>query len=118
MQEGDWVRLTSRRGALEVPVIITERVAGNILFIPIHHGKPGVNGLTGDHHDPDVQTPAYKEIAIRLEKLARPPHASPLPSHNFRHGHRTPRDHLPVEDKWRQPGYTLPPEHTAHPEKF
>lgn len=118
LQEGDWVRLTSRRGALEVPVIITERVAGNILFIPIHHGKPGVNGLTGDHHDPDVQTPAYKEIAIRLEKLARPPHASPLPSHNFRHGHRTPRDHLPVEDKWRQPGYTLPPEHTAYPEKF
>jgi formate dehydrogenase major subunit len=118
LQEGDWVKLTSRRGSLEVPVVITERMAGNVLFIPIHHGKTGVNGLTGEHHDPDVRTPAYKEIAINLQKLDRPPQVAPLPPHNFRYGQRTPLDHLPVEDKWQQAGYTLPPEHTEHPEKF
>nr|WVJ85645.1 molybdopterin dinucleotide binding domain-containing protein [Xanthomonas campestris pv. campestris] len=60
LQEGDWVKLGSRRGSLEVPVVITDRVAGNTLFLPIHQGKPGINLLTGEHHDPDVNTPAYK----------------------------------------------------------
>ncbi|WP_428943700.1 formate dehydrogenase subunit alpha [Pantoea sp. FN060301] len=118
LHEGDWVALTSRRGTLEVPVLVTERAQGNVLFIPIHHGKPGVNGLTGDHHDPDVNTPAYKEIAISMKKLDRSLKRSPLPRHNFRNGSRTPLMHLPVEEKWQQEGYTLPPEHTDHPEKF
>lgn len=68
---GDWVQLTSRRGALEVPVVVTDRVANGTLFISIHQGKPGINLLTGEHHDPDVNTPAYKEIAIRLEAFTR-----------------------------------------------
>ncbi|MGQ3902365.1 formate dehydrogenase subunit alpha [Mixta calida] len=118
LSPGDWVSIASRRGELQVPVVITERVAGNQLFIPIHHGKPGVNGLTGEHHDPDVNTPAYKEIAVRLQKLARPPQTDALPPQNFRYGKRTPLAHLPIEEKWRQEGYTLPPEHTQHPEKF
>ncbi|ORM72745.1 formate dehydrogenase subunit alpha [Pantoea wallisii] len=117
LAEGDWVMLRSRRGELQVPVVITERVAGNVLFIPIHHGKPGVNGLTGDHHDPDVNTPAYKEIAVSMQKLARAPQPHPIPLHNFRHGQRTPLDHLPVEQKWQQPDYREPPEHVNHPEK-
>jgi formate dehydrogenase major subunit len=118
LKEGDWVSLTSRRGSLEVPVLITDRVQGNVLFIPIHHGKPGINGLTGEHHDPDVNTPAYKEIAISLRKLGRSLNRSPLPRENFRYGDRTPLLHLPIEEKWQQDGYTLPPEHTEHPEKF
>jgi len=118
LSEGDWVSLTSRRGSLEVPVLITDRVQGNVLFIPIHHGKPGVNGLTGEHHDPDVNTPAYKEIAISLRKLDHSMNRSPLPRENFRYGDRTPLVHLPIEEKWQQEGYTLPPEHTEHPEKF
>lgn len=118
LQEGDWVRLTSRRGSLDVPVLITDRVAGNVLFIPIHHGKPGVNGLTGEHHDPDVNTPAYKEIAVTMTKLERTPQPDPLPRENFRYGQRTPINQVPAEDKWRQDGYRLPPEHVEHPEKF
>ncbi|WP_338563578.1 formate dehydrogenase subunit alpha [Erwinia sp. E_sp_B01_3] len=118
LHEGDWVSLTSRRGTVEVPVVVTERMAGNILFMPIHHGKPGINLLTGDHHDPDVNTPAYKEIAVFMKKLNRSLKRSPLPRDNFRYGKRTPLTHLPIEDKWQQEGYTLPPEHTDHPEKF
>ena len=118
LQEGEWVALTSRRGTLEVPVVVTDRVAGNVLFIPIHHGKPGVNGLTGEHHDPDVNTPAYKELAVSMTKLTRTPQPNPIPRHNFRHGQRTPLDHLPIEQKWQQEGYVEPPEHVEHPEKF
>ena len=116
--EGDWVKLTSRRGSLEVPVVVTDRVAGGTLFISIHQGKPGINLLTGEHHDPDVNTPAYKEIAIRLEKLSREPHPSPLPRHNFRYGNRTPIPHVQVEEKWQRDDYRLPPEQAPHPEKF
>ena len=118
LAEGDWVRLTSRRGFLEVPVVVTDRVAGETLFISIHQGKPGINQLTGEHHDPDVNTPAYKEIAIRLEKLTREPHPSPLPPHNFRYGKRTPIAHVQVEEKWQREDYRLPPEQEPHPEKF
>lgn len=114
---GEWVELESRRGTLQVPVVVTERVAGNGLFIPIHHGRSGVNSLTGDHHDPDVNTPAYKEIAVKMRKWAHAPQLNPLPQHNFRHGQRTPLDHLPIEQKWQQPEYRLPPEHVTTPEK-
>ncbi|MEG3135909.1 formate dehydrogenase subunit alpha [Rouxiella sp. T17] len=118
LNEGDWVTLTSRRGSVEVPVVITDRVAGKVLFIPIHYGENGVNPLTGDHHDPDVNTPAYKELAVKMRKSGQENKGSPLPAHNFRYGKRTPLSHVPVEDKWQQEGYTLPPEHTQHPEKF
>lgn len=97
LNEGEWVRITSRRGSLDVPVVITERVAGNVLFMPIHHGKDGVNALTGEHHDPDVNTPAYKEIAVNMKRVDRQSQPNPVPLHNFRHGSRTPLDHLPIE---------------------
>ncbi|WP_337021742.1 formate dehydrogenase subunit alpha [Pantoea anthophila] len=118
LTEGEWVRITSRRGSVDVPVVITERVAGHILFMPIHHGKDGVNALTGEHHDPDVNTPAYKEIAVNMKRIDRRPQPDPMPLHNFRHGSRTPLDHLPIEQKWQQAGYREPPEHVEKPEKF
>jgi len=118
LTEGAWVKLISRRGELEVPVVITDRVQGNVLFISIHQGKEGINKLTGEHHDPQVNTPAYKEVAIRLEALDRAPFPDPLPKHNFRHGKRTPIDKVPVEQKWQRDDYRLPPAHEPHPEKF
>ncbi|MFC3277066.1 formate dehydrogenase subunit alpha [Xanthomonas fragariae] len=81
LQEGAWVKLSARRGAVEVPVVITDRVVGKTVFLPIHQGKPGVNLLTGEHHDADVDTPAYKEVAVRMEVLGRQG-KPPLPAHN------------------------------------
>ncbi len=88
--------------------MVTDRVQGHVLFISIHQGKDGVNALTGEHHDPAVNTPAYKEVAVRLEPVDRPPFADPLPKHNFRHGKRTPIDKVPVEDKWQRSDYVEP----------
>lgn len=118
LQEGDWVKLISRRGEVDVPVVVTDRVQGKVLFISIHQGKDGINQLTGEHHDPLVNTPAYKELAVRLETLDRPPLPDPLPKHNFRHGKRTPIDKVPVEEKWRREDYREPPATEPHPEKF
>lgn len=118
IQDGTWVRLSSRRASLEVPALITDRVHGNVLFMSIHQGKPGLNLLTGEHHDPDVNTPAFKETAVRLDVLPYPRHEPPLPKHNFRYGHRTPVDGVPVEVKWAQKDYVLPPEQQSNPEKL
>ena len=117
LQEGAWVKLSGRRGAVEVPVVITDRVVGKTVFLPIHQGKPGVNLLTGEHHDADVDTPAYKEVAVRMEVLGRQG-KPPLPAHNFRHGHRTPNAGVPVEQKWACDDYVLPPARAPHPERF
>ncbi|PLR52136.1 formate dehydrogenase subunit alpha [Chimaeribacter arupi] len=115
---GQWLKVTSRRDSLEVPALVTDRVQGNSLFLPIHQGKDGVNKLTGEHHDPDVNTPAYKEVAVQLEVLARPAASVPLPDHNFRYGHRTPLSHVPVEQKWAQDDYVAIPLKSPNPERF
>ena len=47
LEDGSWVRVSSRRGSLEVKVCVTDRVSGHTLFMPIHQGKPGLNLLTG-----------------------------------------------------------------------
>ncbi|WP_110649887.1 formate dehydrogenase subunit alpha [Salinicola peritrichatus] len=117
LEDGSWVRVSSRRGSLEVKVCVTDRVQGYTAFMPIHQGKPGLNLLTGEHHDPDVDTPAYKETAVKIEPLAREKGEPPLPHNNFRYGSRTPIDGVPVEVKWMQKDYRQPPEHQSHPER-
>ncbi|MCE8018301.1 formate dehydrogenase subunit alpha [Halomonas sp. MCCC 1A17488] len=114
IEEGTWVRITSRRDSIEFPAVITDRVAGKTLFMPIHFGKPGVNALTGEHNDPDVQTPAYKETAVKLEVLDKRGDP-PLPAHNYRHGRPTPTTGVEVEVKWARGDYTLPPARQSNP---
>ncbi|MCE8020662.1 formate dehydrogenase subunit alpha [Halomonas sp. MCCC 1A11036] len=117
IEEGTWVRVSSRRDSLEFPAVITDRVRGKTLFMPIHFGKPGVNLLTGEHNDPDVQTPAFKETAVKLEVLDRRGDP-PLPAHNYRFGHPTPTTGVEVEVKWGRGDYTLPPAQQSNPRKM
>lgn len=116
IEDGTWVRLESRRGRIEVRAVVTDRVHGKLLYLPIHHAKPAANALTGEHHDPDVNTPGYKETAVKLEVLPRPKGAPPLPRHNYRYGHPTPNGGPHVAEKWARSGYTVPPAHQEHPE--
>lgn len=116
--DGTMVRLTSRRSSVSVPAIVTDRVSGNVLYLPIHQGKPGINELTGEHHDPDVNTPAYKELAVKLSVLSGKPQKSPLPRGNFRYGHRTPNDGVDVTVKWARDDYAPIDMQAPHPERF
>ena len=117
IEEGVWVRVTSRRGSMECPAVITDRVCGKTLFMPIHFGKEGVNLLTGEHNDPDVQTPAYKETAVKLEVLDKRS-APPLPAHNYRYGRPTPNQGVEVEEKWARSDYRQPPAQQTNPRKM
>jgi formate dehydrogenase major subunit len=118
IEDGTWVCLTSRRGSIEVRAVVTDRVRGKLLYLPIHHSKPAANALTGEHHDPDVNTPGYKETAVKLEVLRKPRGAPPLPHHNYRYGHRTPNGGPHVEAKWSRPDYRQPPAAQPHPERM
>ena len=116
IEDGTWLKISSRRGSLEVRAVVTDRVVGKTLFLPIHQGKPGVNHLTGEHHDPDVNTPAYKETAVKIEVIGKG--EPPLPQNSFRYGNRTPNEGVPVEVKWVDADYVEPPVQAPHPERF
>ena len=118
IEDGTWVRVISRRDAVKVRALVTDRVQGNEVYLPIHHEKPGANSLTGDHHDPDVNTPAYKETAVKLEKLDEEKGESPLPKNNFRYGRRTPRPGPEIERKWQRDDYAQITERAPHPERM
>jgi formate dehydrogenase major subunit len=67
IEDGDLVRLESRRGEIVVPAQVTDRVGPDTVFAPIHFADTAVNRLTDEEHlDPAAATPEYKVSAVRL----------------------------------------------------
>jgi formate dehydrogenase major subunit len=107
IQSGAWVRLTSPYGRVRLQALITDRVKGNELFMPMNSSESAVNCLTSSHTDLVTHTPAYKEVSVRMEVLPGPGE-SPLPRNNPRFGHTTPQQGVEVERKWKRPDYRIP----------
>ncbi|WP_455380841.1 formate dehydrogenase subunit alpha [Acidihalobacter prosperus] len=107
--DGASVRLTSRRGSIKTRVLVTERVQGNELYMPMNSSVEPINILTGSHTDRETHTPAYKELAVSLEVLQENGQ-SPLPSHNSRFGKPTPQNGVEVRKKWQRDDYQRPPQ--------
>ena len=109
LKDGSVVRLVSRHGAVRVPVLVSSRVIGKQLYMPMNtqDAAQAVNRLTGSHADHTTHTPAYKDTAVRLEVLSVDG-ATPLPPTNHRYGHPTPQRGVEVERKWRRSDYTFP----------
>ncbi len=109
IENGDLVRVTSRTGSLRVNALVTKRVEGKTLFLSLHDAeRRTVNQLTGDRRDPPTQTPAYKELAVKIEKVATGSGAEPeppLPRTNPRFATRVPQRGVLVEQKWARPDY-------------
>lgn len=104
LRDGDWVRLISRHGKLKTRVVINPEVRDGELYMPVCSSEERVNMLTSSEADPVVSTPAYKEVAVKLEKLGESGE-SPVPRTNPRYGHATPRSGVEVEHKWERPDY-------------
>ncbi len=64
------VRITSRRGAIETAVLITERVPPGMVYTNFHFPAAGANELTQAVLDPQAKIPEYKVTAVRVEKIA------------------------------------------------
>ena len=107
LQDGDWVRLSSRRGHLKTRVVISSQVRAKEVYMPVCSSDERVNLLTSSDADPIVDTPSYKETAVRLEKLGDRGD-SPLPRGNPRYGQATPQPGVEVQRKWQRSDYSFP----------
>ncbi|MBB5181228.1 formate dehydrogenase major subunit [Planomicrobium koreense] len=106
LEDGSTVRLVSPYGALKLPVIVTARVKGNELFLPMNSVKKetAINFLTGPAVDQRTNTPAYKQTKVRMEVLKE--HGKrPLPRSNPRDKKRNPQSGIEVARKWAREGY-------------
>lgn len=68
VEHQSYVRLVSRRGDAVVMVQLTQRVPRNMVFIPFHF-HDCVNRLTLGLLDPYSRQPAFKQGAVRIEKV-------------------------------------------------
>ncbi|MGC2035208.1 MAG: formate dehydrogenase subunit alpha [Thermoplasmata archaeon] len=111
IQDGDMLRLTGRNGrSLRSKALITHRVEGRTLFLSLHDNQATtINQLTSDRRDPPTNTPSYKELPVKLEKLGPGLRGEPpLPLTNPRFGHRNPQVGVVVREKWARPDYAPP----------
>ena len=107
LESGTKVEVTSRWGVIRAKVLVTDRVQGKQLYMPMNSVEEPVNRLTGAHVDRATHTPAYKETAVKFRVL-EPKGRSPLRAENFRNGSRTPQQGVEVERKWARGDYALP----------
>ena len=113
IQDGTWVQLISRYGQVRVRALVTDRVHGKELYMPMNSTESPVNKLTGSHTDKITHTPAYKETSVRMVVLPETG-ANPLPRTNSRFGRPTPQKGVEVERKWRRPDYRMPGNSARH----
>jgi formate dehydrogenase major subunit len=107
LTDGRQVHLTSPYGRVKVRVLVSNRVKGKQLYMPLNSVEEPVNKLTSSHTDRATHTPAYKETSVHMTILPEQDE-SPLPRRNFRWGTRTPQMGIEIEQKWAQPGYHVP----------
>ena len=109
METGTMVNLRSAAGEAIVPVLVTDRVEGSQLYMPLNSVLQPVNRLTGAQVDRATHTPAYKETSVHMT-IVEKTGPSPLPAENFRNGKRTPQSGVEIERKWKRADYRVPGE--------
>jgi formate dehydrogenase alpha subunit len=70
IKDGEKVRVSSRRGTIEIDALVTSRVKQGVVFIPFHFAETAANILTNDALDPVAKIPEYKVCAVKVEKIA------------------------------------------------
>jgi formate dehydrogenase major subunit len=106
LQSGSWVQLISPYGQLRIRALVTDRVTGKELYMPMN-SPDSPNYLTSSFTDKITHTPAYKETSVRMVVLGEVGE-SPLPKVNSRFGHPKPQVGVEVERKWKRIDYEMP----------
>ena len=69
--DGDIVRVTSRRGSMDLPAKVVATIRPDTVFIPYHWaGRQAANQLTNRALDPESKIPEYKVSAVRIERIS------------------------------------------------
>jgi formate dehydrogenase major subunit len=107
LESGRFVQLESPYGYVTVRVLVTHRVQGKQMYMPLNSTVEPVNKMTSSHLDRATHTPAYKEVAVKmtvLPEMGEPP----LPRSNFRFGKRTPTKGVDVAARRARSDYHVP----------
>ena len=71
VSDRDLVRVSTRRGEMEVPAQVVKSIRPDTVFIPYHWpGKKSANLLTNRALDPVSKIPEFKVCACRVERVA------------------------------------------------
>jgi formate dehydrogenase major subunit/formate dehydrogenase alpha subunit len=68
VRDGDIVKVTSRRGSLDVKVMVSGRPLKGLVFIPFHYSEAAANLLTNTALDPVARIPELKVCAVKIEQ--------------------------------------------------
>lgn len=66
---GDMLKVSSRRGTLNVPAKVTNTISGNTVFMPFHFAEGAANQLTNSALDPISNVSELKVCAVKVEKI-------------------------------------------------
>jgi formate dehydrogenase alpha subunit len=70
IKDGERVKVSSRRGEIQIKAKISRKVDRGVVFIPFHFAEAAANMLTNPAYDPAAKIPEYKVCAVKVEKLA------------------------------------------------
>jgi formate dehydrogenase major subunit len=69
LKRGDMIRVTTRRGAIEIKVRVDSDVPNGMVFIPFCYAEAAANLLTNPALDPFGKIPEFKFCAAQVEPL-------------------------------------------------
>jgi len=70
INQGEKVKVISRRGEITTKTIVTEKVEQGLVFMPFHFAESCANVLTNPALDPIAKIPELKVCAVNIEKLS------------------------------------------------
>lgn len=77
LANGQFARVSSRRGAITLRARVTTKTTPGVIFIPFHFAEAAANVLTLDAVDPQAKIPEYKACAARVEPVLESPGKAP-----------------------------------------
>jgi len=69
IKDGEKVKVSSRRGSIEIKAVASDRVFPGLVFIPFHFSEAAANILTNDALDPIAKIPELKVCSCKIEKI-------------------------------------------------
>ena len=69
IRNGDMLKVSSRRGSINVKALASERPSEGVVFIPFHYKEAAANILTNPELDPICKIPELKVCAVKVEAI-------------------------------------------------
>lgn len=77
ISNGQRLKVSTRRGSIEIDAFVTKRIQKGVVFIPFHFVESPVNRLTTTATDPHAKIPEFKVAAVKVEVSEKVLHTEP-----------------------------------------